>query len=75
MPTANAGLTSTGSDGNVWFSENTGHKIGKITPAGTATDYPAPTAGANPAHLATGPDGKLWVTYSGVDKIAAVTTS
>src|SRR5260370_40489576 len=31
---------TTGPDGNVWFTEIAGNKIGKITPAGVITEFP-----------------------------------
>src|SRR6266705_3035946 len=32
-----------GPDGNLWFAESTGQKIGKITTSGTITEYTTPT--------------------------------
>jgi streptogramin lyase len=40
--------------------------------AGTVTSYPLST-GAQPSHIAAGPDGNLWVTESGTSKVARVT--
>ena len=43
MPTAGSrpfGIT-TGPDGNLWFTEYGGDKIGRITPSGTITEFPA----------------------------------
>jgi hypothetical protein len=34
------GVTA-GPDGNIWFTEANGHKIGRITPAGVMTEFPA----------------------------------
>jgi virginiamycin B lyase len=31
-------------DGNLWFTELTGDKIGRITPAGSINEFPVPTA-------------------------------
>src|SRR5258706_8535479 len=33
------GIT-TGPDGNLWFAEYKGHKIGRITPSGSFTEFP-----------------------------------
>jgi streptogramin lyase len=51
-----------GSDGNVWFSMNTGF-IGNITPSGDITTFSTVRPGAamsQPIDLITGPDGNLW---------------
>src|SRR5437867_1070567 len=45
IPTSNSnpiGITA-GRDGNLWFTENNGSQIGRITTAGTVTGYPVPT--------------------------------
>jgi streptogramin lyase len=59
-PRAPFGLTA-GSDGNLWFTENWGNQIGRITPAGTLTEFPLPVRG-RPVDITTGPDGNLWFT-------------
>lgn len=58
-----AGITP-GPDGELWFTEYGGGKIGRITTAGVVTEFP--TAGY-PGQITSGPDGNLWFTeYSGV---------
>lgn len=47
-----------GPDGNVWFAY--ANNIARVTPAGTVTVYPVPTANARPLELAIGTDGNLW---------------
>jgi len=37
------GITS-GPDGNLWFTERDGNDIGRVTPSGTITVFPVPTA-------------------------------
>src|SRR3954471_19246906 len=37
------GITA-GPDANLWFTERVGNKIGRITPAGTITEFTIPTA-------------------------------
>jgi streptogramin lyase len=44
------GIT-TGPDGTLWFTENTGNKIGRITLGGKVTGFSAPT---DPMYDATG---------------------
>jgi streptogramin lyase len=54
-----------GPDGNLWFVEGNGNKIGRITTAGVITEY-ANTAGGWPQDLAVGSDGNIWFTDQGV---------
>jgi virginiamycin B lyase len=50
-----------GSDGALWFTENEGNKIGRITTSGVLTEYPLPSSGGSgPSSIAAGPDGALW---------------
>jgi len=51
-----------GPDGNLWFTESVGNKIGRVTTAGAITEFPVPTAGSGPYGLCVGPDGKIWFT-------------
>ena len=54
-----------GPDGNLWFAEPFGDRIGRITPAGKVTEYSTGiTRGSEPTYLAFGPDGTLWFTES-----------
>lgn len=67
------GIT-TGSDGNLWFTNFGTNKIGKITPSGATTEYALPR-GSLPMGMALGPDGNVWFTDFSSDKIGKVTTS
>ena len=53
---------TTGPDGNLWFTEVIGNKIGKITPSGHFTEFAIPTVDSSPIGIAPGPDGNLWFT-------------
>ena len=57
-----------GPDGALWFTEENGDKIGRITTAGDITEYPIPTVPAAPSEITTGPDGALWFTESGANR-------
>ena len=77
IPTAGsapAGIT-TGPDGNVWFTEFFGNKVGRVTPQGSVTEFPIPTASSSPRGIAAGPDGNVWFTESATNKIGRVTPS
>lgn len=63
-----SGITR-GPDGNLWFSEFGGQMIGRITPAGSMTEYPV---SGNPTAVVTGGDGDVWFLESDVQKIGKV---
>ena len=58
-----------GPDGNLWFTESNGNKIGRITPDGDITEFPVPTSGSGPYGIATGADGNIWFTERFADAI------
>src|SRR5436309_14209070 len=68
--TLDGGPTSiiAGRDGNLWFTERFGNKIGRITPTGgiIAVSVPAPTTGPTSGStgrrrvITVGPDGHIW---------------
>jgi virginiamycin B lyase len=64
------GITA-GPDGNLWFTEHSGNKIGRITPAGVITEFPIPTRRSGPFGITAGPDGNLWFTETNGNKIGA----
>jgi streptogramin lyase len=68
-----AGIT-TGPDGNIWFTEENGNRIGRITAGGAITEFGLP-AGSLPTEITTGPDGALWFTESGTNSIGRITTA
>jgi virginiamycin B lyase len=78
IPTANSNAFSItlGPDGNLWFTEVGGNKIGRITPAGVITEFSnGLTAGTVPGGITAGPDGALWFTEIAGDKIGRMTTA
>jgi streptogramin lyase len=66
---------TTGADHNLWFTENVGNKIGKLTRDGLFTEYSPPTAVSAPCGITSGPDGNLWFTEHGPGKIGRLTPS
>jgi len=66
------GGITVGSDGNLWFTEFFVGKIGRITPAGVVTEFPA---AGNPQLIAPGSDGNLWFTETSISKIGRMTTA
>jgi streptogramin lyase len=67
------GITA-GPDGNLWFTEYGGNKIGRITTAGSITEFAIPTANSGPTGITAGHDGNLWFTESNGNKIGRITS-
>src|SRR5204863_6975908 len=70
-----AGIVA-GPDGNLWFTEYGGSRVGKITPAGVVTEYSLGiTFQSGPLVIAAGPDGNLWFTEnnSNARRVARIT--
>src|SRR4051794_8279318 len=63
---------SAGPDGNLWYTNTLGGKIGRMTPAGTATTV-GPGSQLQPYGITGGPDGNLWVTQRQGQTIARIT--
>ena len=77
VPTHSSGPwgITTGPDGNLWFAEALGNKIGRITTGGVVTgEFTLPTAGGRPARITAGLDGNLWFTENEGNKIGRITT-
>lgn len=77
IPTGSSAPTSItgGSDSNLWFTENSGNKIGKITTSGAITEYPIPTGSTAPQTITAGPDNALWFTETAANQIGRISTS
>jgi virginiamycin B lyase len=76
VPTAGSQPTAiaTGPDGALWFTEEAGNKIGRITTDGVVTEFALPTVASNPVGIVAGPDGALWFTEFAGNKIGRITT-
>ena len=48
-------------------------KIGRISTSGTITEFPVPTSDSSPYGITAGPDGNLWFTEAGGNKIGTST--
>ncbi|HEY0417272.1 MAG TPA: hypothetical protein VGC78_12890 [Gaiellaceae bacterium] len=66
---------SLGPDGNVYFAEVNGNKIGRVTPAGRFTEWRLPAAGSKPFATAFGPDGRLYATENAGNRLARLDVS
>ena len=75
IPTANSDprAVTLGSDGNFWFTEAAGHRIGRSTPQGALAEFLVPDNGL-PLGITSGPDQNLWFADSGTTAFGRVTT-
>src|SRR5439155_958422 len=67
-----------GPDGNLWFTEYYGNRIGRVTPAGVITEFPplsSPTSLGGPDSITVGPDGNLWFTEDSGNKIGRISAA
>jgi virginiamycin B lyase len=65
-----------GSDGALWFSEQSAGSIGRLTTSGKLTQYTLPSPHTDPYGIAAGPDGAIWFTDSSdTGDIGRITTS
>jgi len=77
VPTLNAypaGI-ALGPDGNVWFTEMNGNKIGRITSGGTITEFDVPTPSSSPDRICAGPDNALWFSELSGGKVGRISGS
>ena len=68
------GITA-GPDGALWFVDEAGNSVDRITTAGVVTAYPIPTSEAGAVGIAKGPDGALWFTEFSANQIGRITTA
>ena len=66
---------TTGPDGNLWFTEIQGSRVGRITPHGTVTTFATPTPKSGPAGITAGPDGDLWFIEGLAHAVGRITPS
>ena len=62
-----------GPDGNLWFTEGNGNRIGKITTSGGITEFAVPTPFSNPSGIVVGGDGNLWFTDTSGNYVGKIT--
>jgi len=57
----------------MWFTEADANKIGRITTAGTITEFRVRTSTSEPLSIVLGPDGALWFTEYNRGQIGRIT--
>jgi virginiamycin B lyase len=60
-------------DGNLYFTEGNGNKIGQITLEGVITEFPIPTPNSQPRQLEVDREGNIWFTESAGNAIGRLT--
>jgi virginiamycin B lyase len=75
IPTAGAmpGGIVAGPDGNLWFTESAGNKIGRLSTSGIFAEFDVPTSASVPGRITAGPDGALWFLETAANKIGRIT--
>ncbi len=76
LPQAGSGPTTItiARDGQVWFTESSGNRIGRMNPDGTGlVEYPLPHADSSPRIIALGADGNLWFSEHTGNRIGRIT--
>ena|GEM_PF-3760460 len=73
-PSVDPFAITAGPDGNVWFTEPTGNRIGRVTPSGVATTFAVPTNGS-PLSIIAGTDGAVWFTDRYGNGVGRITTA
>ncbi len=72
---SHADYLGTGPDGALWFTDTTTNSVGRITTAGSVTEYALPSSGANPLGIAAGLDNALWFSESTGGKIGRISAA
>jgi streptogramin lyase len=76
LPHADSGPTTLtiSADGQVWFTESSGNRIGRMNPDGTdLTEFALPHPGSSPRILALGADGNLWFSEHTGNRMGRIT--
>ena len=58
----------------MWFSEQSGHKVGRVTTGGEITEYAVPGVEPLPGTIVAGPDGALYLAERNDNVISRFTT-
>ncbi len=65
---------ASGPDGNIWFTENNTHQVGRLTMGGVFTEFPTPSNPSAPHGIVAGPDGALWFGEEAANAVGRITT-
>ena len=62
-----------GRDGNPWFTQYTGNKIGRINADGSISEFTVPTPNSGPYGITFGGDGNIWFTEFNGNNVGRIT--
>ena len=68
-PSAGDVVMASGPDGAIWYTQFQSGKIGRISTAGSITEYTIPTSSSSPVSITSGPDGAIWFTELTANKV------
>lgn len=71
--TIHPGNITSGPDGNLWFTEHDGGKVGRISPKGKIREFTPHTNNDDTFDITAGPDGNLWFTENSANRIGRIT--
>jgi virginiamycin B lyase len=73
-PNRRPGTIAIGPDGNLWFTEETGNRIGTMAPDGTGLrEFDLPQPNSAPRIITMGSDKNLWFTEHQGNRIGCIT--
>lgn len=75
LPSGTSRAITTGPEGDLWFTNLSTNKVGKITKTGVLRELGSLPAGSSPEGITTGPDGNLWVADWNSGKVSRMTPS
>jgi streptogramin lyase len=76
LPTADSGPAgiALGPDGNLWFTQVRGNRIGRLTPAGELLEFTLPNPDGQPYLIVSGgKDGKLYFSHRNSTRMGSIT--
>jgi virginiamycin B lyase len=66
-------ILARGADGNLWFSEHLGNRVGRITQDGVISEWDIPTPASQPRAIALGADHDIWFGMYAAGKLGRIT--
>ena len=70
-------FNAAGPDGNMWFTQHSINRVGRLTPEGVYTSFELPTHepdAGGPWDITAGPDGAMWFTEATNRRVGRITT-
>src|SRR6185437_14955074 len=75
-PNTNPDNITTGPDGNLWITEDSGNAIARLDAnTGQVSEFAVPTPNSGPGSIKVGPDGNLWFTEADAGSLQMINTN